>query len=62
MQQLKKRLDIKTLLDIAEQNGLTDAEICNATKSDRTTLWRWRTGKCKPHRNKLIKLLGVINA
>ena len=55
-------IDINELLDRALSKGLTDDDICNATDTNRVTLWRWRTGRTKPHLSKLAKLLKVLNA
>lgn len=57
-------INTQELLRIAKKRGIPDKTICNATKWDRTTLWRHREGKNKKGANpsKLAAIIGVLNA
>lgn len=57
-------INTQELLRIAKERGISDAKICNATKWDRTTLWRHREGKNKKGAKptKLAAIIGLLNA
>lgn len=55
------KLDIESILRLAAERGISDEEICNSAGVHCITLYRWRTGKCRPHVSTLAKLIKRIN-
>jgi transcriptional regulator with XRE-family HTH domain len=55
-------IDIKKILRLARDKGLTDQQICKISNKHKCTLWRWEQGKTKPHPRTLAKLIKAINA
>ena len=54
-------IDIKELLKQAEAAGLSDADICKATRKHHITLYRWRKGSTRPHLGTMLLLMKAID-
>lgn len=54
-------VNVLNLLESAAALGISDDQICKATRRKKCTLWRWRNRKAEPHPDALARIIRLIN-
>jgi len=59
-----KRVHIKSyfdqFIDACKAAGIQPADVCRAEGVGYNTLWRWRTGKCRPRQDTIERLFAGL--